>query len=69
MRNPYKLGLVATVVALAGLTHGVFMLHHTLEFGHVMHRIVDSVAKQAGLQPVTPLNKSRAEPSLAPSTA
>ena len=61
--------LVATVVALAGLTHGVFILHHTLDFGHVMHCVIDGVAKQEGLQPVAPLSKSRLEPSLAPSTA
>ncbi|HTZ76813.1 MAG TPA: glycosyltransferase [Stellaceae bacterium] len=61
--------LVAAVAALAGLTHGVFILHHTLEFGGVMHRIVDGVAKRAGLLPVAPLGKSRPEPTLAASAA
>jgi hypothetical protein len=60
---------LSLVVGLAGLVHAVVILHHTVEFGHVMHGIVDGVATQEGLLPVTPLNKPRAEPSLAPSVA
>ena len=56
---------VAAMVALVGLVHGVFLVHHTVEFGGVMHRVVDTVAKQAGLRPVVPLNKPEAEPVFA----
>jgi hypothetical protein len=34
-----------------------------------MHGLIDSVAIEAGLLPVTPINKAPAEPSLATSAA
>jgi len=59
----------ALMIGLAGLAHGLVILRHTLEFGQVMHGLIDSVAIEAGLMPVTPINKAAAEPALAPSVA
>ncbi len=61
--------LAGTVVSLVGLVHAVFLVHDTIEFGGVMHRIIDGVAKQTGLRPVAPLNKTRLEPALTPRAA
>ncbi|MGH7123867.1 MAG: glycosyltransferase [Stellaceae bacterium] len=61
--------IAAMGVAAAGLVHGLVILRHTFEFGQVMHRLIDSVAIEAGLMPVAPINKVPAEPSLAPSAA
>jgi GT2 family glycosyltransferase len=65
------LGAPALALALSagGLVHGLVILHHTIEFGQVMHGIIDSVATEAGLVPVTPIKKPRPEPALAPSAA
>jgi GT2 family glycosyltransferase len=61
--------LVSVAVGSLGLVHGLFLVNHTIEFGGVMHRVIDGVAKQSGLVPVAPLNKARVEPTLAPSVA
>jgi hypothetical protein len=61
--------MAALVIAVAGLGHGLVIVRHTLEFGQVMHGLIDSVAIEAGLLPVTPINKAPAEPSLATSAA
>jgi len=61
--------VVAAAIGLAGLVHGVLVAHHTVELGRIMHEITDGVARQAGLTPVTPIRKERAEPALAPSAA
>ncbi|HLJ20271.1 MAG TPA: glycosyltransferase, partial [Stellaceae bacterium] len=61
--------VVALAVAVAGLAHGLVIVRHTFEFGQVMHALIDSVSIEAGLIPVTPINKAQAEPSLAPSAA
>jgi len=60
---------VALAIGVAGLVHGLVIVRHTLEFGQVMHGLIDSVAIEAGLLPVAPIKKPRAEPSLAPSAA
>ena len=60
---------VALAIASAGLVHGLVILRHTFEFGQVMHGLIDSVAVEARLMPVTPINKTSAEPRLAPSAA
>ncbi len=60
---------VALAISVAGLVHGLAIVRHTLEFGQVMHGLIDSVAIEAGLLPVAPIKKPRAEPSLAPSAA
>ncbi len=46
-----ELGLV---IGLVGLAHGVSIAHRTIEFGRLMHRIVESVAQRAGLAPLEP---------------
>jgi len=61
--------MVALAISVAGLAHGLVIMRHTLEFGQVMHGLIDSVAIEAGLLPVTPIKKASAEPSLAPSAA
>jgi hypothetical protein len=61
--------MVALGIAALGVVHGLVIVRHTFEFGQVMHGLIDSVAIEAGLLPVTPINKAPAEPSLAPSTA
>jgi hypothetical protein len=55
-----ELGLV---IGLVGLAHGVSIAHRTIEFGRLMHRIIESVAQRAGLAPLEP---SGAAPSGAP---
>jgi GT2 family glycosyltransferase len=60
---------VALAISVAGLVHGLVIVRHTLEFGQVMHGLIDSVAIEAGLLPVAPIKKPQAEPSLAPSAA
>jgi hypothetical protein len=61
--------MVALAVAAAGAAHGLVIVRHTFEFGQVMHGLIDSVAVEAGLTPVTPIKNIPAEPSLAPSAA
>src|SRR5215472_3679464 len=61
--------VVALGIAAAGLAHGLVVLRHTFEFGQVMHGLIDSVAIEAALLPVMPINKAPAEPRLAPSAA
>ena len=61
--------MIALALGVAGLAHGLVVLRHTIEFGQVMHGLIDSVAIEAGLLPVRPIDKARAEPSLAPSAA
>lgn len=61
--------MVALALAVAGLAHGLVIVRHTIEFGHVLHGLIDSVASEAGLLPVTPIKKAAVEPSLAPSAA
>jgi hypothetical protein len=61
--------VTALAVAVAGLVHGLVIVRHTIEFGQVMHGVIDSVASEVGLLPVTPIKKARLEPSLAPSAA
>ncbi len=61
--------VTALAVGVAGLIHGLVIVRHTIEFGQVMHGLIDSVAVEAGLLPVRPIDKAPAEPSLAPSAA
>ncbi|HKX08840.1 MAG TPA: glycosyltransferase [Stellaceae bacterium] len=61
--------MVALAIAVAGALHGLVILRHTVEFGQVMHGLIDSVAIEAGLIPVAPISKAPAEPRLAPSAA
>ena len=61
--------MVALAIAVAGVLHGLVILRHTVEFGQVMHGLIDSVAIDAGLMPVAPISKAPAEPRLAPSAA
>jgi O-antigen biosynthesis protein len=42
------------VVGLLGLAHGVSIALRTIEFGRLMHRIIETVAQRAGLQPLEP---------------
>jgi len=60
---------VALAIGVAGLVHSLAIVRHTIEFGQVMHGLIDSVAVEAGLLPVRPIDKAPAEPSLAPSAA
>ena len=60
---------VALMVAVAGLVHGLVIVRHTVEFGQVLHGLIDTVAAEAGLLPVAPIKKPAAEPALAPSAA
>jgi len=61
--------MVALAIGVAGVLHGLVILRHTVEFGQVMHGLIDSVAIEAGLIPVAPISKASAEPRLAPSAA
>ncbi len=61
--------IVALAIAAVGLAHGLVIVRHTVEFGQVMHGLIDSVAIEAGLLPVAPINKAPTETSLAPSVA
>jgi O-antigen biosynthesis protein len=61
--------VVALAIGVAGLVHSLAIVRHTIEFGQVMHGLIDSVAVEAGLLPVRPIDKAPAEPSLAPSAA
>ena len=61
--------IVALAIAVAGALHGLVILRHTVEFGQVMHGLIDSVAIEAGLMLVAPISKAPAQPRLAPSAA
>jgi GT2 family glycosyltransferase len=61
--------IAALVAAILGLAHGTLIGHDLVSAARALHRTVDSVAKEAQLQPVSPLRRPRVEPSLAPSTA
>jgi GT2 family glycosyltransferase len=43
---------VAAVVGILGLAHGALIGFRTVEFGQLMGRIIETVAKQSGLTPV-----------------
>jgi O-antigen biosynthesis protein len=43
---------VAAVVGILGLAHGALIGFRTVEFGRLMGRIIETVAKQSGLTPV-----------------
>jgi len=51
------------VVGLVGLAHGISMGQRTVEFGRLMHRIIETVAQRAALAPLEP---SDAAPAPAP---
>ncbi|HUK61284.1 MAG TPA: glycosyltransferase [Stellaceae bacterium] len=55
-----ELGLL---IGLVGLAHGVSIAHRTVEFGRLMHRIIETVAQRSAL---TPLEPSAAAPGGAP---
>jgi GT2 family glycosyltransferase len=45
---------VAAVVGALGLAHGALIAFRTVEFGRLMGGIIETVAKQSGLTPVSP---------------
>jgi O-antigen biosynthesis protein len=50
--------VVAAVVGVVGLTHFAVIAQRTAAFGGLMHRIIETVAKQAQLTPVEPASRS-----------
>ena len=50
---------VAAVVGVIGLAQGVLISYRAVEFGRLMHGIVETVAKQVGLTPVVPAGVPR----------
>jgi RNA:NAD 2'-phosphotransferase (TPT1/KptA family) len=42
----------ATVVGLLGIAQSILIAYRTVEFGRLMHRIVETAAKRQNLSPV-----------------
>ena len=43
----------AAIIGVLGLAQGSLIAYRTLEFGKLMHGIIEAVAKQQGLAPLT----------------
>jgi hypothetical protein len=48
----------AAIIGLLGIAHAGLIAYRTVEFGRLMHGIIEAVAKQAGLMPVAPAGES-----------
>src|SRR5258708_18046511 len=58
----------AAAIGLLGLAQGALIAYRTVEFGKLMHGIIETVAKQAELTPVAPAGDPPA-PGQAPRAA
>jgi hypothetical protein len=42
----------AAIIGILGIAHGALIAYRTVEFGRLMHRIVDTIAQRQHLTPV-----------------
>ncbi|MGH6969689.1 MAG: hypothetical protein ACREEN_11365, partial [Stellaceae bacterium] len=53
--------MAAAVIGVLGLCQGVLIAYRTLEFGRLMHGIIETVAGRVGLLPLAPAGAPPAE--------
>jgi hypothetical protein len=58
----------AAIIGVLGLAQGALIAYRTLEFGKLMHGIIETVAKQQGVSPVAAPDH-RAAPASIPRAA
>jgi hypothetical protein len=55
--------VAAAIIGIIGILQGALIAYRTVEFGRLMHGIVEAVAKREGLAPVEPAGGAAPEPA------
>jgi glycosyltransferase involved in cell wall biosynthesis len=58
--------VAAAIIGIIGILQGALIAYRTVEFGRLMHGIVEAVAKREGLAPVEPAGGAAPEPAPEP---